>query len=157
MKWLVRPLVTVPAPYTHKQHSLCFYINLPNSLRSSPPYIIIFYVFHRKGGKRLIVDYLLKKKTYVRIYSAVQQSWRELLLKQSNTALLEKDLELLVIANATVFPRPNLLFLYPPVLCMWYRPDNNNVGSLFKQKGSNWDKALACVADTLHCRHAPMV
>ena len=101
MKWLVRPLVTVPAPYTHKQHSLCLYINLPNSLRSSPPYIIIFYVFHRKGGKRLIVGYLLKKKTCVRIYSAVQQSWRELLLKQSNRALFEKDLELLVIANAT--------------------------------------------------------
>ena len=157
MKWLVRPLVTVPAPYTHKQHSLCFYINLPNSLRSSPPYIIIFYVFHRKGVKRLIVGYLLKEKTYVRIYSAVLQSWRELLLKQSNAALFEKDLEPLVIANVTVFPRPNLLFLYPPVLCMWYRTDNNNVGSLFKQKGCNWDKALACVTDTLHCRHGPMV
>ena len=148
MKWLVRPLVTVPAPYTHKQHSLRLYINLPNSLRSSPPYIIIFYVFHRKGGKRLIVGYLLKERTYVRIYSEVQQS---------NRALFEKDLALLVIANATVFPRPNLLFLYPPVLCMWYRPDNNNVGSLFKQKGSKWDKALACVADTLHCRHGPIV
>ena len=104
--------------HTHTQHSLCLYINLPNSLRSSPPYIIISYVFHRKGGKRLIVGYLLKEKAYVRIYSAVQQSWRELLLKQSNRALFEKNLELLVIANATVFPRPNLLFLYPPVLCM---------------------------------------
>ena len=66
----------------------------------------------------MIVGYLLKEKAYVRIYSEVQQSWRELLLKQSNRALFEKDLALLVIANATVFPRPNLLFLYPPVLCM---------------------------------------
>ena len=57
------------------------------------------------------------KKAYARISSAVLQSWRELLLKQSNTALFEKDLELLVIASVTVFPKPNLLFLYPPVLC----------------------------------------
>ena len=35
-----------PALYTHKQHSLCFYLNLPNNLRSSPPYI--YFVFHRK-------------------------------------------------------------------------------------------------------------
>ena len=217
-----------------------------------------------KSGKKL---HLLKEKTYVRINSAVLQSWRELLLKHSNTVLFEKDLELLVIANATVFSqtepsfslsartmhRVRTLFwtktsrtfqglsrthfaffkdsiqckkepwvyvffsstttwailswrsfilgtwesgldkvsteiqglsstdcnfqglsrpwtfyfkfqglsrtfkeLANPV-CMWYRPDNNNVGSLFKQKGSNWDKALACVADTLHCRHEPMV
>ena len=51
----------------------------------------------------LIVGYLLKGKTYFRISSAVLQSWRELSLKQSHTALFEKDLELLVIANATVF------------------------------------------------------
>ena len=43
------------------------------------------------------------KKTYARISSAVVQSWREPLLNQSNTALFEKDLELLVIANVTVF------------------------------------------------------
>ena len=91
-----------PALYTHKQHSLCFYLNLPNGLRSSPPYIY-FMSFMGSGKKLLIVGYLQKEKTYVRIYSAALQSWRELLLKQSNTALFEKDLELLVIANATVF------------------------------------------------------
>ena len=41
--------------------------------------------------KLLIVGYLQKEKTYVRIYSAALQSWRELLLKQSHTALFEKD------------------------------------------------------------------
>ena len=58
-----------------------------------------------EGGKHAwIVGYLLKeKKTYARISSAVLQSWREPLLNQSNTALFEKDLELLVIANITVF------------------------------------------------------
>ena len=53
--------------------------------------------------KLLIVGYLLKEKTYVRIYSTALQSWRELSLKQSHTALFDKDLELLVIANANVF------------------------------------------------------
>ena len=76
--------------------------NLPNSVRSSPPYIY-FMSFMGSGKKLLIVGYLLKEKTYVRIYSTALQSWRELSLKQSHTALFEKDLELLVIANATVF------------------------------------------------------
>ena len=40
-----------------------------------------------------------------------------IVLTQSNTALFEKDLELLVIANVTVFPRPNLLFLHPYYAC----------------------------------------
>ena len=53
--------------------------------------------------KHLIVGYLQKEKKYARISSAVLQSWRELSLKQSHTALFEKDLELLVIANTTVF------------------------------------------------------
>ena len=53
--------------------------------------------------KLLIVGYLQKEKTYARISSAVLQSWRELSLKQSHTELFEKDLELLVIANTTVF------------------------------------------------------
>ena len=75
---------------THKQHSLCFYLNLPNGLRSSPPYIY-FMSFMGSEKKLLIVGYLQKEKTYVRIYSAALQSWRELLLKQSHTALFEKD------------------------------------------------------------------
>ena len=83
--------------------------NLPNSVRSSPPYIY-FMSFMGSGKKLLIVGYLLKEKTYVRIYSAVLQSWRELLLKQSNTALFEEDLELLVIANATVFSQTEASF-----------------------------------------------
>ena len=103
IEWLVRPLVTVPAPYTHKQHQPCFYINLPNSLRSWPLYIC-FVSFMGRVKHAWIVRYLLKeKKTYARIFSAVLQSWRERLLNQSNTALFEKDLALLVIANVTVF------------------------------------------------------
>ena len=51
-----------------------------------------------------------KKKTYARISSAVLQSWREPLLNQSNTALFEKDLELLVIANITVFSQTERSF-----------------------------------------------
>ena len=64
----------------------------------------MFCVFHGKGKTRLDRTLFAKgKKTYARISSAVLQSWRERLLNQSNTALFEKDLELLVIANVTVF------------------------------------------------------
>ena len=103
IKWLVRPLVTVPAPYTHKQHQPCFYIICRIAwVHDLSKYVLCL---SWEGGKHAwIVRYLLKeKKTYARISSAVLQSWRELSLKQSHTALFEKDLELLVIANVTVF------------------------------------------------------
>ena len=65
--------------------------------------IFILCLLWEARKKLLIVGYLQKEKTYLRIYSAALQSWRELSLKQSHTALFEKDLELLVIANANVF------------------------------------------------------
>ena len=95
----------------HTQTSLTVFLSKFAEWPAFEPSLYLFYVFHGKREKTPDRTLFAKEKKYVRIYSAALQSWKELSLKQSHTALFEKDLELLFIANVTVFS-PNRTFFF---------------------------------------------
>ena len=100
---MTTPATTYSPRSLHTQTTLTVFLSKFAERPAFKPSLYLFYVFHGKREKTPDRRLFAKEKKYVRIYSAALQSWRELSLKQSHTALFEKDLELLVIANATVF------------------------------------------------------
>ena len=140
----------------HTQTTLTVFLSKFAEWPAFKPSLYLFYVFHGKREKtpdrRLFAE---GKKVCSNFLCGFAKLERTFIKTKSYSAFWE-GFRAVGHSKRHRFSQTEPSFS-PPVLCMWYRPDNNNVGSLFKQKGCNWDKALACVADTLHCRHGPMV